>query len=113
MIHTSVGGDITSTNSKFEGAWPPAEAKGPGVSLLGTLVELRNHSVQDSAGKHHRCKSPSYFTLFYIETVVALVIDVEIFRTRKFDAEGKEIETSFAIEKLVGKGHLNKFGIEI
>lgn len=53
MIHSSTGGDIKSTTSKVSIAWPP-NVTGTGATLIGTIVEVRNHSVQDNSGKHHR-----------------------------------------------------------
>eukprot|EP01114_Cavostelium_apophysatum_P015696 TRINITY_DN4336_c0_g1_i1.p1 TRINITY_DN4336_c0_g1~~TRINITY_DN4336_c0_g1_i1.p1 ORF type:complete len:221 (+),score=24.68 TRINITY_DN4336_c0_g1_i1:53-715(+) len=95
MIHSSVGGDFISTSSKFAaGSWPPA-ISGDGVAVQGTVVEVRNHSLQDQSNKTNR--------------YVSVVLDVETIRTRKFDSGGKEIETAPPTDKAVGKGYINKF----
>jgi len=100
MIHTSVGGDIRSTSSSYSGVWPPANCtdKG-GVAILGTIFDIRNHTIQDSSKTYHR--------------YVAIVVDVEQIRNRKFNSnDGSEIEVPFQPEKRIGKGYLNTFDRE-
>lgn len=52
-IYTSTGGDIPSTNSKINIPWPPS-FQGKGFTVLGSIVEFRNHSIQDSSKKYYR-----------------------------------------------------------
>jgi len=78
---------------KWQGSWNP-QTTGNGVSVSGTIVELRNHTLQDSS-KHHR--------------LVAVVIQIENARKRVYDENGVELETSLPTEKLLAKGHINKY----
>lgn len=108
-IWTSTGGDTPNTQSKV-GAWPPAN-QGKGFTVVGTIVEIRNHTVQDSSNKYHR--------------YVALVLDVEYARNRTYAADGTEVEVCLRCEpnemlilpqkftggdRAANKGYLNKFG---
>lgn len=70
--------------------------QGNGFLLLGTVVDVRNQTIHDSS-KHHR--------------YVAVVVDVEMVRNRKFDASGNEMELNFQTEKIQSKGYINKYGI--
>jgi len=96
MIHSSTGGDIQASSSTFPGAWPPQNSsESLGVAVLGNVLEIRNHTLQDGSKKYHR--------------YLALVLEVEQIRNRKFNKDGTELETSFVVEKRVGKGRLNHF----
>jgi len=96
MIHSSVGGDLKSTTSKYGGVWPPSETtSGNGVSVQGKIVDFRNHSVQDSSNKQNR--------------YMAVVVDVEFIRKRTFNEQGEETEPGGPNEKAVAKGYINKF----
>lgn len=75
--------------------WPPATS-GDGFTIHGIVHEIRNHTVQDMNNKYHR--------------YVAVVLDVEYIRIRKFDSQGREIEQSSQKLQKFGKGYLNNFG---
>jgi len=92
-IRTIVGGDFKSTASTCQFAWPP-KIVGDGISVFGTVNELRNHTVKDSSNKHHR--------------YVAIVVDIGYYRSRLFK-DGSELEPPIEREKAIAKGWLNQF----
>eukprot|EP01116_Phalansterium_solitarium_P009984 TRINITY_DN2433_c0_g1_i1.p1 TRINITY_DN2433_c0_g1~~TRINITY_DN2433_c0_g1_i1.p1 ORF type:complete len:224 (+),score=76.30 TRINITY_DN2433_c0_g1_i1:219-890(+) len=93
-IWSSTGGDFVGTSSTVSGAWPPS-ANGRGAEISGTVLEIRNHTLQDNSKRYHR--------------YVAYVVRVGSVRQRTFGDDGNEIDTRTVTEKLVGKGHLNVY----
>ena len=81
VINHTFGSALPSTTTRWKDA-PFDEKKlvtGQGLTVEGTLVQLRNHTIIDEAKTYHR--------------YLALVLDVKRGNNRTFDESGKEIET--------------------
>ncbi|XP_031582730.1 arpin [Oreochromis aureus] len=80
-------------SEKFDRAWcPSAFESGPGVLLEGKLLDVSRHAITDSNNQKVR---------FYV-----LYIQPSRIHQRKFDANGKEVESNFSDTKKVNTGFL-------
>lgn len=79
VVPHSRGEALAATNSTFPRAFDPASFRqGPGLMVEGPIVELRHHTLKDSAGAYHR--------------FLAVVVDCTGGHLRVFNAQGVEVE---------------------
>ncbi len=92
VTHT-FGSALPSTTSRWKDGTFDSKAliAGQAMTVEGTIVQLRNHTIIDEAKTYHR--------------FLALVLDVKRGNNRIFDDSGKEIETEQSRVAVARKGY--------
>lgn len=80
VVNHTFGEALPATSSRFPTVFSvPEVGQTQGMTLEGTVVEMRHHTLVDEKKTYHR--------------FLAIVLDVKSGRNRTFDDKGQEIET--------------------